>query len=126
MVSTILVVDDDPNVREVLAIYLGVEGYEIQTAEDGLAAGYEVLRKKPDLIICDVQMPHLGGFEFVEALRADPGVRDIPVIFLTAATGVEHQCKALGAAGYLYKPMRADRLVSFIGEKIKGGLVPMV
>jgi chemotaxis family two-component system sensor histidine kinase/response regulator PixL len=126
MVSTILVVDDDPNMRELLALHLQNAGYEVRTAEDGIVAGYEVLSKKPDLIICDIQMPHLGGFEFVGALRGDPDVRDVPVIFLTTATDVEHRCKALGAAGYLHKPTRADRLLSFIAEKIKGGLVPMV
>ena len=77
MVSKILVVDDDPNMRELLALHLQNAGYEVQTAEDGIAAGYEVLSKKPDLIICDIQMPHLGGFEFVGALRGDPGVQDV-------------------------------------------------
>jgi len=125
MVSKILVVDDDPNMRELLALHLRNAGYAVQTAADGIAGGYQVLSKKPDLIICDIQMPHLDGFAFVAALREDPGVRDIPVIFLTTATDVEHRCKALGAAGYLHKPTRADRLISFIAEKIKGGLVPM-
>lgn len=121
-----MVVDDDPSMRELLALHLRNAGYEVQTAEDGIVAGYQLLSKRPDLIICDIQMPHLNGFELVAALRADPGVQDIPVIFLTTATDVEHRCKALGAAGYLHKPTRADRLLSFIGEKIKGGLVPMV
>lgn len=120
-----MVVDDEPSMRELLALHLSNAGYKVQTAEDGIAAGYKVLSQRPDLIICDIHMPHLDGFEFVAALREDPGVRDIPVIFLTTATDVEHRCKQLRAAGYLHKPTRADRLLSFIAEKIKGGLVPM-
>jgi DNA-binding response OmpR family regulator len=125
MVSRILVVDDDPNMLELLALHLSNAGYKVQTAEDGIAAGYRVLSQKPDLIICDIHMPHLNGFEFVAALRNDPAVQDIPVIFLTTAADVEHRCKELRAAGYLHKPTRADRLLSFISEKIKAGLVPM-
>jgi CheY-like chemotaxis protein len=97
----------------------------VQTAEHGIAAGYRVLSQKPDLIICDIYNPHLNGFEFVAALREDPSVQDIPVIFLTTATDVERRCRQLGAAGYLHKPTRADRLLAFVSEKIKAGLVPM-
>jgi DNA-binding response OmpR family regulator len=100
MVSTILIVDDDPNMRELLALHLSNAGYKVQMAEDGIAAGYRVLSQKPDLIICDIHMPHLNGFEFVAGLREDPAVHDIPVIFLTTATDVEHRCRQLGAAGW--------------------------
>jgi len=119
----ILVVDDDRNMRELLALHLRNAGYDVRTAEDGIAAGYAVLREQPDLIICDVYMPHLGGFEFVGAMRQDDQFRDIPVIFLTTAAEGEQRGKALGAIGYIHKPMRADRLLSLIAEKVKGGLV---
>src|SRR5438105_13235423 len=99
MVSTILVVDDDPNMLELLALHLSNAGYKVQTAEDGIAAGYRVLSQRPDLIICDIHMPYLDGFEFVAALRKDPVVQDIPVIFLTTATNVEHRCRELRSAG---------------------------
>ena len=125
MVAKILVVDDDRNMRELLALHLRNAGYEVDTAEDGIAAGYCVLRGRPDLIISDVNMPHLNGFEFIAALRADAGVRDIPVIFLTTEAEGEHRGKELGAVGYVPKPVRADKLLSMIAAQVEGGLVPI-
>ena len=83
MPATILVVDDDANVRELLKLHLGAAGYEVHVAADAIAAGYLVLRSPPDLLICDVNMPHMDGFEFVSALKADTTIPHFPVIFLT-------------------------------------------
>jgi two-component system chemotaxis response regulator CheY len=121
----ILVVDDDRNMRELLSLHLKHAGYEVHVAEDGIAAGYAVLYQQPDLIICDVFMPHMNGFEFVAALRADPVRQNIPVIFLTTAVESEARGRELGAVGYLRKPVRSDALLSFIAEKVQGGLVPL-
>jgi CheY-like chemotaxis protein len=125
MVPKILVVDDDPNMRELLALHLTHAGYRVETAEDGIDAGYKVLYQRPDLIICDVLMPHLGGFEFVAALRADSVLRDIPVIFLTTAAEGDQKGKELGALAYVRKPVRADHLLSLIAANIEGGLLPI-
>jgi two-component system chemotaxis response regulator CheY len=121
----ILVVDDDQNMRQLLSLHLRSAGYEVETAEDGIAAGYAVLYQQPDLIICDVFMPHMSGFEFVAALRSDPAQQNVPVIFLTTSVEGEARGRELGAVGYLRKPVRADALLSFIAEKVHGGLVPL-
>ena len=110
----ILVVDDDRNMRELLSLHLKHAGYEVQTAEDGITAGYAVLYQQPDLIICDVFMPHMSGFEFVAALRADPAVRDIPVIFLSVDARLEAHAKRLGAVAYFDKSVSAERLVEVV------------
>src|SRR4051812_32439443 len=99
MAAKILVVDDNPNMRQLLALHLGNAGYDVTTAEDGVVAGYAVLRDPPDLIITDVQMPHMDGFEFVAALRADKTLPRIPVIFLTTTEEGEIRGRSLGAAG---------------------------
>jgi two-component system, chemotaxis family, chemotaxis protein CheY len=125
MVAKILVVDDDRNMRELLALHLRNAGYEVDTAEDGIAGGYGVLRGRPDLIISDVNMPHLNGFEFIAALRQDAGVRDIPVIFLTTEAEGEPRGKELGAVGYVPKPVRADTLLSLVAAQVEGGLLPI-
>jgi two-component system, chemotaxis family, chemotaxis protein CheY len=121
----ILVVDDDPNMRELLRIHLSNAGYEVAIANDGLEAGYAVLRKRPDLIISDVNMPHLDGFEFIAAMREEAAFRNIPVIFLTSAEEGEHRGKDLGAVGYVAKPVRADKLLSLVAAHVNGGRLPI-
>jgi CheY-like chemotaxis protein len=102
MTPSILVVDEDQNMRELLSIHLRNAGYNVHTAADGVEAGYGVLRSRPDLVISDPNMPRLDGFDFVEAMRADAATRDIPVILLT-------------------KPVRADHLLSLVEAKVAGG-----
>src|SRR6185436_8171431 len=99
MPANILIVDDDESIRELLRMHLSNAGYSVQTAEDAIGAGYIVLRSPPDLIISDVNMPHMTGFEFVAALQADKSIPKTPVIFLTSMEDGDHQGKELGAVG---------------------------
>src|SRR6266849_9982193 len=101
MAATILVVDDDESMRDLLRLHLTAAGYEVQVAEDAIVAGYLVLRSPPDLIISDVNMPHMDGFEFIAALRADKSLPEIPVIFLTSMEEGDERGKELGAVGYI-------------------------
>ena len=119
----ILVVDDDPNMRELLRLHLGNAGHRIRCAEDGVVAGYAVLHERPDLIISDVSMPHLDGFQFVAALRADPDFRDIPVIFLSTLVEGDQRGKELGALAFIPKPVRADWLLRFIASNVGESMV---
>ena len=125
MSSTILVVDDDESIRELLRLHLSAAGYAVQVAEDAIAAGYLVLRSPPDLIISDVNMPHMDGFEFVAALKADKSLPSIPVIFLTSVEEGDHRGKALGAVGYVTKPVRADHLLALVAKHVPGGTHPI-
>jgi DNA-binding response OmpR family regulator len=123
--ATILIVDDDESLRGLLRLHLSAAGYDVLLAEDAIAAGYLVLRSPPDLIICDVHMPHLDGFDFVAALKADKTVPDIPVIFLTSMDEGDHRGRMLGAVGYLTKPVRADRLLALVAAHVAGGRTPI-
>jgi two-component system chemotaxis response regulator CheY len=125
MAATILVVDDDESIRELLRLHLAAAGYEVHTTPDAIAAGYHVLRSAPDLIICDINMPHMDGFEFIEALRADTTLPRIPVIFLTSYDEGDDRGRQLGAVGYLTKPVRADRLLHLVAKHVPGGAVPL-
>jgi CheY-like chemotaxis protein len=125
MAARILVVDDDESLRELLRMHLSSAGYEVSTAPDAIAAGYSVLRNPPDLILSDVNMPHMDGFEFVAALKSDKTIPDIPVIFLTSVEEGDHRGKELGAVAYLMKPVRADRLLELVAKHVPGGTIPI-
>jgi len=125
MGARILVVDDDESIRELLRMHLLSAGYEVQVAPDAIAAGYLVLQGAPDLIITDVRMPHMDGFEFVTALKADPSLSSIPVIFLTSVEDGDARGRELGAVGYVTKPVRADRLLSLVAQHVPGGPIPI-
>jgi CheY-like chemotaxis protein len=121
----ILVVDGDSNMRELLALHLGNAGYELDVAEDAVAAGYSVLRARPDLIISDINMPGLDAFEFIALLRQERSLRNIPVILLSTKNEAETRGEDLGVVRYVPKPVRADTLLSIIAEHVQGGLVPI-
>lgn len=125
MPATILVVDDDESICELLRLHLSSAGYDVHVARDAIAAGYLVLRQIPDLIITDVSMPHMDGFEFIAALKADKGLPYIPVIFLTSMEEGDHRGKELGAVGYITKPVRADRLLALVAQHVPGGPHPI-
>ena len=125
MAASILVIDDDESIRQLLQLHLAAAGYDVQVAADAIAAGYMVLRGRPDLIITDVNMPHMDGFEFIAALKADKTIPDIPVIFLTSVEEGDHRGKQLGAVGYITKPVRADRLLQLVARHVPGGTHPI-
>ena len=125
MAGTILIVDDDQSIRELLSLHLSAAGYEVHVAPDAISAGYMILRSPPDLIISDVNMPHMDGFEFVAALKADKSLPDIPVIFLTSLEEGDYRGKSLGAVGYLTKPVRADYLLTLVAKHVPGGAHPI-
>ncbi len=114
----ILVVEDDESMRELLRLHLSSAGYSVEVAEDAIAAGYSVLRAAPDLIVCDVAMPHMDGFELVAALRADAGVSNqLPVIFLTAESEGDDRARELGGE-LLAKPIRLEELLAAVSRHL--------
>ena len=112
--SKIVVVDDDAIVRALVKLHLVNGGYDVLEAEDGIAGGYLAMGSSPDLIICDVEMPHMTGYELVAALKADSATQHIPVIFLTVVDDVAERARKLGAVAYLTKPVMADRLLEVV------------
>ncbi len=125
MPPRILIVDDDPTIRDLSRMHLSNAGYDVEVAPDAMAAGHIVLRSPPDLIIIDVNMPHMDGFEFVAALRADKSVPQIPVIFMTSEEEGEYRGKGLGAVGYITKPVRVDQLLMLVAKCVPGGMHPI-
>jgi DNA-binding response OmpR family regulator len=108
--ETILVVDEDPDVCQVLAMILAAEGYAVATAHSGSAALDAVARVAPALIVLDAFTPRLDGWEFAARLRDVQGQR-IPVLLLNAASEVEPWAGELHVVGYLGKPFHVAELV---------------
>lgn len=112
MTHRILVVDDEAPIRENLLRFLRLEGMAVEEAADGHAA-LALLRAKPfDLVFCDVMMPHCDGFEVLRHMQADPHLRAIPLVFLSASAEPEklQDGLAMGARRYITKPFNLHQL----------------
>jgi CheY-like chemotaxis protein len=105
MPKKVLLVEDDNNLKEIFQMRLQAEGYNIVTAADGEEGLVISLKEKPDLIIADIMMPKLSGFEMVENMRASPEMKDVKVIMMTALGQAEDQARGekLGVVKYLVK-----------------------
>jgi DNA-binding response OmpR family regulator len=119
--ARILVVDDDPSIRQLLTDVLEMEGYEVSIAVDGLAAVRMVEAASPDFVILDVMMPGLDGFGVLGTIRAQPG-EPVPVLMLTAAAEADASARAWvsGVDYYLAKPFTADAVLDLIGGVLAG------
>lgn len=124
--STILVVDDDPTIVELLQVNLEMEGYEVVRAGDGQAAIEQAQAEHPDLILMDVMMPGMDGWTARQELSKIPDVADIPVVFLSAAAQRADLRKGLdlGAAEYITKPFDPEELLSVIERILAGNYEP--
>jgi PAS domain S-box-containing protein len=112
--KTILVVDDDVNIRQLLRQQLEAEGYNIIEAKDGMEAIAFVKKAPPDLIILDVMMPEMSGFDVAAVLKNDPKTMGIPIIILSIVEDRERGYR-LGIERYLMKPIETDTLLHEIG-----------
>ena len=118
----VLIVDDEEEIRELLKKKLGQNKYEAITASGGQEALDICKTDKPDLILLDIAMPLMDGYETCEKLKQDKATRDIPVLFLTAKDlnpqAAIERCQSLGASGYLPKPSTIKELLDKIEEII--------
>lgn len=110
---TVLVIDDDPAVRDLMRRTLTKEGYRVELAPDGRAGLELAARLKPNVITLDVMMPSMDGWSVLGALKSDPAMAGIPVVMVTIVED-KHLGFALGAAEYLTKPIERQRLVDAI------------
>ncbi len=117
--ATILVVDDDARNVKLLETVLGAEGHAVLTAGGGAEALRVAAATLPDLIVLDIMMPDMNGFDVAERLKENPATRDIPILMLTALDDRESQRYALqmGAADFLCKPVKREALMARV-EKL--------
>ncbi len=113
----ILIIEDQPDIVDLIDLILQRGGYRVMRAYNG-TEGLELTRKhKPDVVLLDVMVPGLDGWEYHAALREDPELRHIPVIYVTARASAEERLRALneeGAAAYIIKPFSPRELLRTI------------
>lgn len=111
MAKRILIIEDDPAVLRAISHILSKEGYEVLTATDGLAGLAKAKEENPDLLILDVMLPGLDGFEICHRLRAEPKTANLPILMLSAKGQATDRATGLGVGAneYLTKPV--ERLV---------------
>lgn len=120
MTTKVLLADDEEDVKIVLKMYLESKGFEVVTAYDGLDAIDQARREKPDVILLDLMMPVVDGFEVCRRLKADPTTQQIPVIMVSAASHAESVQKGLaaGAVDYIVKPFEPESLEKLVSNVI--------
>lgn len=118
----ILVVDDEPHIRRLVSFTLEKRGHEVLEATDGLEGVQMATEHRPDLILMDVMMPLMTGFEAVAKLQGTPATRDIPIVMLSAKSQSYEQEEGLrlGALRYMCKPFNPQELVSTVSEILEG------
>ena len=116
MAKKILVVDDERHIVRLIQVNLDKAGYNVVVAYDGVEALAQIKKEDPDMVVLDVMMPRMDGFEVLSKLQADPTTQDIPVIMLTAKAQDADVFKgwASGVSSYLTKPFNPRELLTFV------------
>jgi len=117
---TVMVVDDSITVRKVTTRLLQRHGFEVVTAKDGVDAMGQLRDCIPDMMLLDIEMPRMDGYEFASHVRNDPRVADVPIIMITSRVGDKHRARAieLGVNDYLGKPYQDSQLLDAIRRQL--------
>jgi chemosensory pili system protein ChpA (sensor histidine kinase/response regulator) len=117
----VMVVDDSITMRKVTTRVLERHEYEVSTAKDGVDALEKLHERVPDLMLLDIEMPRMDGYELASHMKADPRLRDVPIIMITSRTGDKHRQRAfdIGVERYLGKPYQEAELLLQIGEVLE-------
>ncbi|MCH8275076.1 MAG: response regulator [Armatimonadetes bacterium] len=119
----ILVCDDERSIVRLIQVNLERQGWQVVTAYDGKEGLEKIRSEKPDVVILDVMMPYMDGFEVLKTLRRDPGLQNIPVVMLTAKAQDKDVFEGYhyGADVYLTKPFNPMELVTFVKRILQSG-----
>lgn len=119
----VLAVDDDPTILRLLQVNLEMDGHEVHTVDNGRDAIDRVAEIEPDVMLLDVMMPHVDGWEVCEQLRADPAFDHLPIVFLSARAQEADLARgrAVGADDYITKPFDPLALVEVVERLARDG-----
>jgi len=114
----ILFVEDTSEQRELVAMFLDMHGYRVEVANDGIEGLAQARKLRPDLILLDLGMPKLDGFQMMEKMRVDEALKDIPVVVISAWTAASHKerARAAGAAAFISKPFELSEILTKVKE----------
>jgi two-component system, OmpR family, alkaline phosphatase synthesis response regulator PhoP len=122
----ILVVDDDPDLVDMVATKLAANNYRIAKAYDGVQAWEQIRKEKPAMVIMDVMMPNKDGYATCEEIKKDPNFKDIPVVLLTAVVDnlpttsyTHHEGRTTPADDFIPKPVDLDKLMDIVQENLE-------
>jgi chemosensory pili system protein ChpA (sensor histidine kinase/response regulator) len=117
-VPLVMVVDDSVTMRKVTGRVLERHNFEVATAKDGVDALEKLDERVPDLMLLDIEMPRMDGYELATAMKADPRLRNVPIIMITSRTGEKHRQRAfdIGVERYLGKPYQEHELLRNVFE----------
>ncbi len=120
--ARILAVDDEPNIVRLIQVNLERMGYTVETANNGVQALEKIRANRPDLVVSDVMMPEMDGFELLSTIRREAALEDLPVIMLTAKAQDRNVMEGYqrGADMYLTKPFNPMELISFVKRILQG------
>jgi len=118
---TVMVVDDSLTVRKITSRLLSREGYHVLTAKDGVDGLEQLIDTMPDVLLVDIEMPRMDGFDFTRNVRADERLKHLPIIMITSRTADKHRNYAfeIGVNHYLGKPYQEDELLALVQEYTK-------
>jgi DNA-binding response OmpR family regulator len=117
----ILIVEDNTTNMRVLMDFLGNEGYNFLVAQDGQKGVKIALRRRPDLILLDINLPELNGYEVCKALRLSEEAKDIPIVFMSALSRgeTEHLTRDAGGNDYLPKPFQKEQVLEVVANHLR-------
>jgi DNA-binding response OmpR family regulator len=123
MATRVLITEDEPNIAESLTFILNREGYDVSTVFDGEAALQRLRSDPPDIMILDVMLPKLNGFEVLKLVKADPALKALPVMILTAKgqTHDRRMAEEIGASAFITKPFSNRDIIEQVGRLVRAG-----
>jgi len=121
MVKKILLIEDEAELVELMKMRLEANGYEVDFAYDGEEGLKSIEDNRPDLVLLDIKIPKIDGFEVCKIIKESPATKDIPVVAISALAGKDlpNRCREAGAEVLLFKPIEAEKLLSKIKELLK-------
>ena len=120
MTQTILFVEDTTEQRDLVAMFLGMNGYQVEVANNGIEGLAQARELEPDLILLDLGMPKMDGYQMMEELRADEMLKDIPVVVISAWAAAKHRerAEAAGADAFITKPFELTHILTMVQKYV--------